>query len=83
MPRAAGWGLSPLRANIALHVLDEHMHRPWKSAGTRSTPRRRARRRANGLPNWRIVRYADDLLALCHSKEQAEQVKARLAASAD
>jgi len=25
-----------------------------------------------------VVRYADDLLALCHSKEQAEQVKARL-----
>ena len=27
-----------------------------------------------------LVRYADDLLALCHSQEQAEQVKARLAA---
>jgi RNA-directed DNA polymerase len=27
-----------------------------------------------------VVRYADDLLALCHSREQAEQVKARLAA---
>jgi RNA-directed DNA polymerase len=26
-----------------------------------------------------VVRYADDLLALCHSKEQAQQVKARLA----
>ena len=26
-----------------------------------------------------VVRYADDLLALCHSREQAEQVKARLA----
>jgi RNA-directed DNA polymerase len=25
-----------------------------------------------------VVRYADDLLALCHSREQAEQVKARL-----
>ena len=27
-----------------------------------------------------LVRYADDLVALCHSREQAEQVKARLAA---
>ncbi len=26
-----------------------------------------------------VVRYADDLIALCHSREQAEQVKARLA----
>jgi RNA-directed DNA polymerase len=27
-----------------------------------------------------VIRYADDLLALCHSREQAQQVKARLAA---
>jgi RNA-directed DNA polymerase len=27
-----------------------------------------------------LVRYADDLLALCHSRQQAEQVKAQLAA---
>jgi RNA-directed DNA polymerase len=27
-----------------------------------------------------LVRYADDLLALCHTREQAEQVKARLVA---
>ena len=33
------------------------------------------RRRAPRL----LVRYADDLVALCHSQEQAEQVKARLA----
>jgi RNA-directed DNA polymerase len=26
-----------------------------------------------------VIRYADDLLALCHSREQAQQVKARLA----
>jgi RNA-directed DNA polymerase len=26
-----------------------------------------------------VIGYADDLLALCHSREQAEQVKARLA----
>ena len=27
-----------------------------------------------------LIRYADDALALCHSREQAEQVQARLAA---
>ena len=27
-----------------------------------------------------VIRYADDLAALCHSREQAEQVKAQLAA---
>ena len=27
-----------------------------------------------------LVRYADDLVALCHTRDQAEQVKARLAA---
>ena len=26
-----------------------------------------------------MIRYADDLVALCHSGEQAEQIKARLA----
>ena len=26
-----------------------------------------------------LVRYADDLVALCHSRRHAEQVKARLA----
>ena len=52
--------LSPLLANIALSALDEHVHGPWQHGGTMSTPRRRARRRAKDLPNWRIVRYADD-----------------------
>ena len=26
-----------------------------------------------------LIRYADDLVALCHSRHEAEQVKARLA----
>jgi len=52
--------LSPLLANIALSALDEHAHGPWLAGGAMSTPRRRAWRRAKGLPNWRIVRYADD-----------------------
>jgi RNA-directed DNA polymerase len=58
--------LSPLLANIALAALDEHVHGPWLAGGAMSTPRRRARRRAKGLPNWRIVRYADDFVILVH-----------------
>jgi RNA-directed DNA polymerase len=37
--------------------------------GIMSTPRRRARRRAKGLPNWRIVRYADDFVVLVHGNQ--------------
>lgn len=58
--------LSPLLANIALSVLDEHVHGPWLAGGAMSTPGRRAKRRAKGLPNWRIVRYADDFVILVH-----------------
>jgi RNA-directed DNA polymerase len=58
--------LSPLLANIALAALDEHAHGPWLAGGIMSTPRRRARRRAKALPNWRIVRYADDFVILVH-----------------
>ena len=54
--------LSPLLANIALSVLDEHLHRPWRPGGPMSTSSRRSRRRSKGLPNWRIVRYADDFV---------------------
>ena len=59
-------GESPLVANVALAVLDEHAHGPWLAGGVMSTPRWRARRRAKGLPNWRIVRYADDFVILVH-----------------
>lgn len=61
--------LSPLLANIALSVLDEHLHGPWKPSGTQSTASRRAARRAKGLPNWRIVRYADDFVVLVHGTQ--------------
>ena len=57
---------SPLLANIALAVLDEHLHGPWQPGGEMATTSRRARRRAKGLPNWRVVRYADDFVVLVH-----------------
>jgi RNA-directed DNA polymerase len=56
--------LSPLLANIALTVLDEHVHAPWKPGGMMSTTSRRRYRRQRGLPNWRLVRYADDFVVL-------------------
>jgi RNA-directed DNA polymerase len=58
--------LSPLIFNIALSVLDEHLHGPWKNDGEMSTEARRARRRRQGLPTWRIIRYADDFVVLVH-----------------
>jgi RNA-directed DNA polymerase len=61
--------LSPLLANIALSVLDEHLHGPWKPGGTMSTAYQRQRRRAHGLPTWRIVRYADDFVVLVHGTQ--------------
>ncbi len=56
--------LSPLLANIALSVLDEHLTGPWKPGGAMSTPGRRAVRRRKGQPTWRVVRYADDFVVL-------------------
>jgi RNA-directed DNA polymerase len=56
--------LSPLLANIALSVLDEHLHAPWKPGGPMSTSMRRRRRGWKGLSTWRLVRYADDFVVL-------------------
>jgi RNA-directed DNA polymerase len=56
--------LSPLIFNITLGALDEHLTGPWKTGGQMSTASRRAARRRNGLPNWRIVRYAGRLRLL-------------------
>jgi RNA-directed DNA polymerase len=61
--------LSPLLANIALGVLDEQVHAGWHHGGPMSTSMRRQTRRKKGLPNWRIVRYADDFVVLVHGTE--------------
>jgi RNA-directed DNA polymerase len=66
--------LSPLLANIALTALDEHLMRPWKPGGPMSTPMRRKTRRRRQLPNWRLVRYADDFVVLVRG--EAHQVEA-------
>jgi RNA-directed DNA polymerase len=73
--------LSPLLANIALSVLDEHLHAPWKPGGTMATYSRRAARRAKGLPTWRMVRYADDFVVLVHGTQaDAEALREDIAA---
>lgn len=66
-----GGVISPLLLNIALHGLEE-------AAGVRYvTIGRNAGQTKEDSPV--VIRYADDLVALCHNQRQAEQIKARLA----
>src|SRR2546430_4437084 len=66
--------LSPLLSNVALSVLDEHIaHAP---GGPTSTQTDRARRRRHGLPNYRLIRYADDwCLVVAVSQADAEGLR--------
>ena len=59
-----GSPISPLLANIALHMLDE----AWAGGGQRL-----------GV----LVKYADDLVVLCATREQAEQARELVAAVLD
>jgi RNA-directed DNA polymerase len=61
--------LSPLIFNVVMSRLDEQVTAPWKDGGAMSTESRRANRRRKGLPTWRLVRYADDLVVLVHGTE--------------
>jgi RNA-directed DNA polymerase len=61
---------SPLLLNIALHGMEE-------AAGVRYLSGTHVGHTRPGSPV--LIRYADDLVALCHSREEAEQVKRRLA----
>jgi RNA-directed DNA polymerase len=56
--------LSPLIFHVAMSVLDEHLHAPWKAGGAMHTAYQRGRCRVKGLPRWRIIRYADDFVVL-------------------
>src|SRR5450755_1851126 len=62
--------ISPLLLNIALHGLEE-------AAGVRYRGGIHAGTVKDGCPA--LTRYADDLVVCCHSRQQAEQVRARLA----
>jgi RNA-directed DNA polymerase len=66
-----GGVISPLLLNIALHGME-------KAAGVLYETGARAGFTVKGSPV--LVRYADDLIVLCHTRQQAVEVKARLAA---
>src|SRR5467141_1424717 len=74
--------LSPLLANIALSALDDHFDRQWQQE--LGTKQQRANRRRNGQGNWRLCRYADDLVLMVsgdrrHAEALREEVAAVLA----
>ncbi|MEV4130522.1 group II intron reverse transcriptase/maturase [Nocardia sp. NPDC049707] len=76
--------LSPLLANIALSVLDDHYQQKWDAAGGGGTyaaaTSRRYRLRRDGGATYRLVRYADDFVVLVHGKQHhAEQARAEVA----
>jgi RNA-directed DNA polymerase len=65
-----GGVISPLLLNVALHGMEQAAGVRYRKLGTDTVLK----------PDSPVlIRYADDLVALCHSREQAEQVKARLA----
>jgi RNA-directed DNA polymerase len=71
--------LSPLLANIALSVLDEHFASAWQAMGANSSQRQQRRRR--GQATYRLVRYADDfLLVVSGTREHAEALREEVAA---
>jgi len=66
--------LSPLLSNVALTVLDEHIAKG--SGGPGTTAYQRAKRRRAGLPNYRLVRFADDwVLAVAGARADAEALR--------
>ena len=72
-----GSGLSPLLSNIALSVLDRRFEAAWTA---RRWPSQRARDRANGLPSYRMIRFADDFVVLVRGTEaQAHAIKQQTA----
>jgi len=72
-----GGVLSPLLANIALSVLDEHFARKWEALGPYWT---RAKRRRAGTPTMRLVRYADDFVVMiAGSRDDAEALRGEVA----
>ncbi len=70
--------LSPLLSNVALSVLDEHIAQSSGGPGPDANERRRRRRRS--LPNYRLVRYADDWCLMVHgTKADAETLREEIA----
>ncbi|GGV59074.1 group II intron reverse transcriptase/maturase [Streptomyces spectabilis] len=66
-----GGVISPLLMNVALHGLEEAAGVRYLTSGVNAGQMER------GAPV--LVRYADDMVACCHSQQQADQVKAQIA----
>src|SRR5215470_12550866 len=67
-----GGVISPLLLNVALHGMENAAGVRYQRAGSDAAVA------AAGCPV--LVRYADDLVAFCHTRQETEQVRARLAA---
>src|SRR5258708_11248666 len=66
-----GGVISPCLLNVALHGLEEAAGVCYRTSGTHA---------GEAMPGSPVaVRYADDVVVLCCSQQQAEHVKARLA----
>ena len=62
---------SPLLLNVALHGMEQAAGVRYQQTGVQA---------GTTMPGSPVlIRYADDLVALCHTRHEAEQVKARLA----
>jgi RNA-directed DNA polymerase len=70
--------LSPLLSNVALSVLDEHIAQT--PGGPGSERNERVRRQRRGLPNYRLVRYADYwCLLVFGTKAHAQALREQIA----
>ena len=71
--------LSPLLANVALSVLDDHFTGQWQSM--MAIEQQRQKRRRHGQANYRLIRYADDFVILVTgTREHAEALRGDVAA---
>jgi len=66
-----GGVISPVLMNVALHGMEQAAGVRYITTGSNAGTVR------PGAPA--LIRYADDLLAFCHTRQEAEQVKAKLA----
>ncbi|MEU6585974.1 group II intron reverse transcriptase/maturase [Nocardia sp. NPDC046763] len=74
--------LSPLLANIALSVLDDHYQHKWDAdvEGRKYPGRRRSYLHRTGRATYRLVRFADDFVVLVHGgQHHAEQARTEVA----
>src|SRR4029079_7112778 len=66
-----GGVISPLLLNVALHGMEQ-------AAGIRYRRKGSSQSLKTGIDCPVLVRYADDFLVMCHTREQAQEVKDRL-----